>query len=222
MIDSGLEVESCELTEKRLYIKAFSKRLTADVKQGDPVQYGISISTSDVGAGSLRIEPMLFRLVCTNGLIMADSSLKKFHIGRAIPVEELREILSSEAKKKADEAFWLAARDVVRNSLRPEVFAAAVDKLRDTAQQKLQNFDLNHVVEVASSYVGIGGEKTKTSIVEHLAAGGDLTKWGLINAFTRAANDVDDYELATDLERAGGKIIELTPSQWKTVATKTA
>jgi len=73
MLDRRMRVISAEITEQRLYIKAVTDQLMADVKQGDTVQYGLVISSSDVGGGSVKVEPFLNRLVCTNGLILRSS-----------------------------------------------------------------------------------------------------------------------------------------------------
>jgi len=61
-------------------------------------------------------------------------------------------------------------------------------------------------------------EKTTGSILTALAKGGGLSKWGLSSAITQIANDADDYELATDLERAGGKVLALDGKAWDTIS----
>ncbi len=45
--DKSMRIESSALTETRMYIKAVTTRLEAEVKTGDVVQMGISISNSD-------------------------------------------------------------------------------------------------------------------------------------------------------------------------------
>lgn len=216
----GFRVESCEMTDRRFYLKVFTDRIQEDVKPGDPVQYGLVISSSDVGAGSVRIEPMLYRLVCTNGMVLADSKVRKYHVGREMAAEELREIVGDEARQTADRAFWLSVRDVVAHTMRPEVFEKAVARMRDATQDKITNYDLKEVVERTAKAVGITGEETRQSIIDQLAAGGDLSRWGLANAFTAAANTQADYERASLLERAGGQVIELSPYDWKSCAGK--
>ena len=37
--------------------------------------------------------------------------------------------------------------------------------------------------------------------------GSDVSSYGLINAVTRASQDVEDYNRATDLERIGGELL---------------
>jgi len=57
----GIQIVSSELTEKRMYIKAINRRLELEVKKGDVVQAGITITNSEVGLGSLRVEPLIYQ-----------------------------------------------------------------------------------------------------------------------------------------------------------------
>ena len=59
-------------------------------------------------------------------------------------------------------------------------------------------------------------ENVRRSILDNLASGADgagMNKWGLANAVTYAAGSVEelDYDTATELERAGSKIIDCRP-----------
>jgi hypothetical protein len=224
-IEKGLKIESSAVTDKRLFIKAVSPALKSEIKQGDVVQYGITISTSDVGAGSVRVEPLIYRLVCKNGLIMP-SAIRKMHIGKNQTESDVYELLSDSTKHLTDTAFWAQVRDVVLASLKPENFEAQVDRLRVAAGEEIKNFDLPRVVELTMRATGLTGDGKKNSILAALASGNEgagLTKWGLINSFTRAAqDDAIDYEESVEMERAAGLILDLAPSQWKTISTVAA
>lgn len=63
-----IRFESCQITESRMYIKAVNPRLQAEVSPGDIVQAGVIISNSEVGLGSVSIQPLIYRLVCSNGI----------------------------------------------------------------------------------------------------------------------------------------------------------
>jgi len=221
-IEKGLKIESSAVTDKRLFIKAVSPALKSEIKQGDIVQYGITISTSDVGAGSVRVEPLIYRLVCKNGLIMP-SAIRKMHIGKNQTESDVYELLSDSTKHLTDSAFWAQVRDVVIASLKPENFEAQVDRLRVAAGEEIKNFDLPRVVELTMKATGLTGDGKKNSILAALASGNEgagLTKWGLINSFTRAAqDDAFNYEESIEMERAAGQILELAPNQWKTIST---
>lgn len=219
--DKGMSVASSEITEKRLFIKALSSRLRSEVKVGDVVQYGLVISTSDVGAGSVRVEPLIYRLSCQNGMI-STTAIRRFHIGKNEADNEVRELLSDKTRELSDQAFWMQVRDVVVGSMRPENFEKEVDKLRLAANLEIKNFDLPRVVELTMKAVNITGEDKKNSILAALASGNEgagLTQWGLINSFTRAAQDDKfSYEDSIEMERAAGQIIELPRKSWEHIA----
>ncbi len=225
IIEKGLHVESCELTERRLYVKALSPLMKADVQVGDTVQSGIIITNSDVGAGALRVEPMIHRLRCKNGLIMA-TALKSYHVGSRQQGDDIYEILSDKTKQLDAQAHWAKCRDVIKASLQQSVFDEQVEMLRAAAEQRISNFDIPSVIELTMDAVGIGNEKTKNDMVAYLANGADgagLTKWGLMNAFTFAAQiDKVDYDESVELERAASKILTLSPGKWKSISMAAA
>jgi hypothetical protein len=221
MLDKGLQIDSAEITDKRVYIKALMPKLTAEVKKGDVVQYGLLISNSDVGCGSCRIEPLVYRLVCLNGLVM-NSAIRKFHVGRNQAEDDIYELLSDNTRELTDAAFWSQVRDVTLNSMNEDYFQKQVERLTAAAEDKIENFDIPEVIELAARAVGINGEKTKQNMIAYLANGADgagLTRWGLINAVTHAAQSEEiSYDQSVDLERAGTQILELAPRDWKRIA----
>lgn len=223
--EHGLQVASSEITDKRLFLKLLSPRLTGEVQKGDAVQYGLTISTSDVGAGSVRVEPLIYRLVCLNGMI-SNTAIRKFHVGKSQAEGDVFEILSDRTKELSDAAFWAQVRDIVLASLKPENFEREVSRLQHAAGLKIANFDLPEVVELAMKATGLTGENKKNSILAALASGNEgagLTQWGLINSFTRAAqSDEFDYETSIEMERAAGQILELPRKDWSRIADAVA
>lgn len=221
MLDQKMNIVSSEITEQKLYLKALTPALKSEIVPGDVVQHGLIISTSDVGAGSVRVEPLIYRLVCSNGLIMP-SSIRKYHVGKNQAENDIMELLTDKTRELTDAAFWAQVRDIVNASLRPEIFQREVDRLKFAQGLKIENFDLPKVVELAMKATNVSGEIKKNSILSALASGNEgagLTQWGLINSFTRAAqNESFDYETSIELERAAGQILELSPTQWKTIA----
>ncbi len=196
LIKNNFEVLSSEVTERRLYLKTSTPKVQGEVKKGDVVQYGVMISTSDVGAGSLRIEPFITRLVCMNGMVM-ETNFRKAHLGRNTIEAQVTEFLSDNTKKLNDAAFFATVQDYLVGTMRPEIFEKEINKLREAANMPIKNFDLEQVVELTMDAVGVKGENTKKSILHALASGNEgagLTKWGLINSFTRAAQDETGLE----------------------------
>lgn len=226
MLESGMNVVSSDLTERRLYLRATTERLKVDVKVGDTVQAGIMISNSDVGAGALRVEPFIMRLSCLNGMVM-QHALKRAHLGKSLAMgDDVQELLSEGTIRLGEAAFWAEVKDVVKACLSPEIFNREVEKMVAATTEQITNFNLNEVVEIAVRKIGLHHttEQTKKSIVDALATGNQgagLTKWGLANSFTAAAAaDHLDFDTSIDLERAGAQILELSKSDWSVVAEK--
>ena len=84
----GMHFESCQLTDSRMYIKVVNTRLEAEVVPGDIVQSGIIISNSEVGLGSVSIQPLVYRLVCSNGMVVNDAQTRRNHVGRVNEASE--------------------------------------------------------------------------------------------------------------------------------------
>jgi hypothetical protein len=209
---AGCEIKSMELTETRLYIQAVTARITGEVKKGDVVQAGIVISNSEVGCGSVRVEPMIFRLVCLNGMILP-TAMRRHHIGRAGEGEwnegDAYEVFSDATRKLDDKAFWAKVNDVTMSALDDVKFADQVKQLAATTA--IDTGKPKDAVEIIGSTFGLQ-EGEQENVLNHLAKGGDLSLWGLANAVTRTAEDVDSYDRAIELERIGGQVIELAPS----------
>ena len=69
--------ESVELTETKIYLKVVTPRVEYEIAPGDVAQAGIVITNSEVGHGTLSVQPLVYRLVCRNGLIASDRALRK-------------------------------------------------------------------------------------------------------------------------------------------------
>ena len=213
----GAEVISCELTQTKMYLKVVNRRLELDVRPGDTVQAGFVLSNSEVGAGSVRVEPLVFRLICTNGMIAPDYGQKRYHVGRTLEAEENREIYRDETMAADDHAFLLKVQDTIRLAIDQAKFAHLVERLQETAGQPLSGNPVR-AVEVLTSRYSLTQDESG-GVLRNLISGGDLSRYGLLNAVTRTSQEVVDYDRATELERLGGQLMALEPKDWRELAT---
>lgn len=204
------EIVSSQITETHMYIKVINKKLKAEVSVGDVVQAGIVISNSEVGLGSLKVEPLLYRLACRNGLIVKDFAQKRYHVGKQIESDDSAyEIFSDETLAQDDKAFFMKVQDTVRTAIDEVKFNLSVEKLRATMNESTGPDPVKTVELLADQY--ILNQNERGSILRHFIMGADNSKYGLINAVTRASQDSEDYTRATDLERLGGELLALPP-----------
>jgi hypothetical protein len=213
----GVKIMSSEVTEKRLYIKVVSERLTYEVKKGDAVQAGICLSNSEVGKGSVRVEPFLYRLICLNGATIEDSAIRKFHIGRSgADLDAAEEVFRDETREADDKAFVMKLQDVIRAAFDDEAFNALKGLTVDASTRKIKR-PVEDVVEEITSKYGLN-KNQRSTFLQNLIEGADLTQWGVANAVTAIANKAEDYETATELERVGGSILAMDAAGWKDLA----
>jgi hypothetical protein len=223
LADVGCEVLSSQITETRLYIQAATPRMELDLNklrtsgrklnEIEPVQAGIVISNSEVGAGALSLSPMLYFLTCFNGAIAA-RGMHRNHVGRRgdslFELEEAAEYYSDKTKEMDDRVLWSKVRDVVDGMFTMDGFTSIVQKFAAAGSVRI---DAPKAIEEISTRYGLL-ETEKTSVLNHLIEGGDLSVYGLSSAVTRASTDVESYDRAVELERVGGDIIELPQTIW--------
>lgn len=213
--EKQLVLQSCNLSDEKLYLKATMPMLRGEVRVEDVVEMGIVISNSEIGMGSVTVKPLIYRLVCKNGLI-SDSSLRKYHVQKANKGfgDDVNLLLSDNTRMMEDQAFWSGVRDIVKNSLSEEFFDKELQKMKKTTEVALKTATPQEVaLNITKNY--LLNEEEGQAIFANLLTGGDFSQWGVVNAVTAVANETDSYEKATRLETIGGEILTLSPTEWE-------
>lgn len=206
-------VESCEVTDERMYIKVVNPRLETEVVPGDVVQSGILITNSEVGMGSMAVQPLVYRLVCSNGMVVNDAATRRYHIGRGNEAGEDYSLYSTATLAADDRALMLKVQDTVKAAVDQVRFEKVVEMMRAAKGAKITTNDIPHMVELASADYGMT-KRESSGILDHLIRGGDFTLYGLANAVTRTAQDVESYDRSTEMESIGYSILGMSRSRW--------
>ena len=208
--------ESCQITDDYLYMKVVNPRLTAEVVPGDIVQAGVVISNSETGRGAVCVQPLVFRLVCSNGMTVNEARARRNHIGRVESSEENFQIYSQETIQADDKAFIMKLQDTVRAAVEEAKFARVVDKMREARDAKLDTSRIPDVVKMTGSSMGYT-ESEGEGIMQHLIEGGDFSLYGLANAVTRFSQDVESYDRASRLEEIGYSVLTMSPMLFRSI-----
>lgn len=206
-------IESCEITDQRMYIKVVNKRLTAEVTPGDIVQSGMLITNSEVGLGSMAVQPLVYRLVCSNGMVVNDAATRKYHIGRGNESGEDYTLYTNATLEADDKALMMKVQDTVRAVVDQTRFDKVVNMMREAKGAKIVTANIPQMIELASSDFGYT-KKEGEGILDHLIRGGDLSLYGFANAVTRAAQDMESYDRSTALESIGYSILGMSAEKW--------
>lgn len=214
----GIKIMDCQITEERMYVKAVTTRIQGEIKKGDVVQAGVIFSNSEVGSGALKISPLVYRLVCLNGMILPDNRFRAFHVGKRADGEEaVYEMLTDETRRADDHAILLKARDVANGIFNQTYFNQLLLSLQEAANDIAHTKRPDKAVEILSNKIGLN-ETEQVSVLTHLLQGGDLSRWGFANAVTRAAQDVESWDRSVELEQIGGQVVTLERKDWSEIA----
>lgn len=212
----GVEVLSCEVTDRRLYIKAVTHSVRAEIKslrRGDFVEAGVMISNSEIGLGAVQVIPFFHFVVCTNGMVRNKEGLRASHIGTKFDGDEnLAQILADDTRKAIDRTVLLKVRDVLSAAMSQVTLDRAIAEMQATTERVITG-DPAKAIEVLAQDFALT-EVERGSILRHLITGGDISQYGVMNAVTRTAEDSLSYDRATEIEALGGRVLDLAPSQW--------
>jgi hypothetical protein len=164
----------------------------------------------------MNVQTLVYRLVCENGMISGrdfGDGIRYAHRGSRQP---LGVVFSEDTMQAHGHAIGLQVRDTVEQILSPENFERTLAALKNATGNMVVG-DPTKAVEQLGKVVGFTQDEG-SSIMRHLIEGGDLSQYGLAQAVTRYAQDDDvSYDRSTELERVGGKIVELSGRPLKNV-----
>jgi hypothetical protein len=230
VMECGCEVRSCQLTEDRLFLKVVDPTREETIMPAgavwgvghdsvDVVQPGLVLSNSEVGNGSLSLQPAVHTVKCTNLATFRENAATKTHLGRALGNgdDNVRKYLTDETRRREDFATWSKLKDLAKASLDGAIFDDLVAKLPRAKECRIEE-DVQGAVERVANHFDIGARE-QTLVLDELIAGADRTQYGVHAAITRASQKLDAYEQATTLEEVGGRVIDLTPDQFVRIST---
>jgi len=183
--------------ENIMSMKIRFTNLIGSVRQSDTVYGGIYLRNSEVGRSSLTISALIYRLVCTNGLMLpnAETVSNTFHLGsKNILGYSPNYIIPTEALNRIDE--------VINHLLSKEMFKNNLRHLRQTTEVQVKKVKYKKIKEFYQTT-----DDEEKMIKEEFEKENDFTVYGLIQAFTSTARKIKDIQRSLYLERIGGLII---------------
>ncbi|HEV3385944.1 MAG TPA: hypothetical protein VG097_14090 [Gemmata sp.] len=169
---------------KRMFSRSILPHIE-DVRPGDQLRGGVALKATE---NEVWMFPYIFRLVCSNGAIAAQTvdswSLEDLHI-----------IEPEFATQSIREGFAVCSR--------ADTFHDNVRRMRNAAQVEA-DFTIS-LLPFLSRYAR-GDVGLIAQIMNQFSREGDRSQFGLANAVTAIARDTNDPALRWDLEELGGSI----------------
>ena len=209
LVEEGSQwrIHQCGLTSVRMHIEAIYPNLNGEVKVGDEVALAVKITSSEVGSGALSVQLGVHRLICSNLMVVPKWSQRQIHLGRQ--QDEMVALLSDATIKKEDQLIIDKMRDVVTGMADTERFQELLGTMKESAGYELD--DPVKATEILCGDLALTAGESNL-VANNMIKGGDASIWGLTNALTAAARDLD-MERKSELELAAGKMME-TATDW--------
>ena len=210
LLDKGYEIMSSAITDSKMYIKARLPKLEREVTKGDVVQAGVTISNSEVGAGSVNVSPFIYRLICANGMTINDARLNSRHLTSSqATIDGVWTVLSDEAKELDNRALLAKVKDVVLSTTDEVRFNQNVAKMTDATEIKIKS--PTKVIEVLENRYDLSKLEGE-SILENLVNRRDDNQkfanlWSVVNSITALGNTMEDYDRGTKMQEIGGRLL---------------
>lgn len=174
------------INEERLHLRLIETEMM-DI-EGEDLFAGISLDSSDVGRSGLSVKFFIWKQVCTNGLVIAQSSAKLFrqkHIG--ITHEDFAAGLN-----EGLQIFY-------------ELKDSVAESIRETAKIPV-NEDIEELLEEIKEKTNLSDDAA-TEVIEFMNVKYDKNRWGLINGITDVAQKYT-LERRIELETIAGNMLK--------------
>lgn len=179
--DANIEIKTFVFEETHMFLKIVSNEI---VDSASGLKAGVMVGNSEVGMGSISVEPFVFRKVCTNDLIVAqEKSFRHAHI----------HFLPSELNRRMAEGISHAF----------EIASSVLDKFLATRMEP--------IIDPVAVIIKLAEErklsmKFTDEVVSHYHAEPERTRFGVINAFTSAAQTLAPLQ-RIEVERFAGTLV---------------
>ncbi|RJR27631.1 DUF932 domain-containing protein [candidate division WWE3 bacterium] len=190
------DIEALNLTDDFMTVQFKSQDLMKDVRAGDTVIGGISIRNSEIGLSSVQVIPRIFRIQCTNGMVLEQFKTKQVHLGKG----DGGEFESGQVYNQ------------IRLSIRHtfESFGAIVEMMKSSTDWRFDAAKIATVIQNVVTRFNLT-EAQKENLLVAWGAEPENTIYGLANTITRAAQSEKSFEGRYALEAIGGQILTTEP-----------
>lgn len=182
---AGGAVSDCFDDGSRLFVRSVLPRMR-DVGPRDSVQAGVALRAT---LQEVWVHPYLFRQVCTNGAILAQT-VHSCHI------DPLRDLVPAQREQKI--------RQAVRGCCGEDAFSNGIHGMLQAQESGVDH--LLNLMSLLSSLPSRMVTPVLGDILDRFSGEADRSSFGLMNAITSVARDTPDPEMRWRLEECGGAI----------------
>jgi hypothetical protein len=229
--DAGIttEILSCDLTENKMMVKIAAPEIFVNAPEllngyrspfqganlpewarkkfgvdGNGVFAGLVLTNSETGGGAFTLVPRIGVLSCMNGMMRTKDAIRRVHIGTKWDEGEIQ--WTDEVYKRTLDLITAKTKVAVQNFLSEEYLTKTVDDISGKAATPVEN--AADAIQVVTKQVGFT-DTQRDGILDHFIKGGQMTAGGIMQAVTSFAQELEDADVAFEMEAAATKVLEL-------------
>jgi hypothetical protein len=210
-----------QVTDTNTYIRFITRE--PQITLGNrKLHIGFQYSNSEVGQGFAKFSAFFFDSFCENGCIFGSltvANVKYAHRGSRIETDFGRIF---------EERIQATELANIRGAVRDATTLAVGGTYIPDVLQLLERAQANEIPDDVKTADFIKEIGKKVGLTESEQEGalvhwdGTNNQYGVQAAITRLAQDADNFSRRTELEEAGGKVIEMNDKTWKSIAALSA
>jgi hypothetical protein len=212
-----LVVRSATITPARMYLQVSFPKIAGEIAVGDVIEYGFTLTTSEVGRGKVDVQDWFHQLRCSNGWV-GESIFSKRHTGRRIgDDEEDYSLYADDTIQKELEAFQFRLRDLLKASVTPANFQTRMEKFRGAGKDTFKHSEAEEIVKNVTKKYSFSLDLMK-SVFDRVMENTQPSRLAIADAVTFEAHETADADHAYLLEQTGYAIVAMNPSEWKEIS----
>lgn len=209
-----------QITDTNTYIRFITREPQFTIKlKGDRernLRFGFEYRNSEVGHGFQQFKSFVFDEVCLNMHIFVKqiSMIKFMHKGSKIETM-FGPIFEDRIRKQEILNIKSAVVDATKLAVEGAYMMEIKQYVQASLQNEIQTTDTAALIRAIGEKLGLSDKEKENTLVHY----DDSMKnaYGIASAITRLAQDAHSFNRRVELEEAGGKLLAMTPSVWKSI-----
>lgn len=196
-----IDVETCSLTEKKMYVRFIIPELNHKIKNlknyrnpvtfeqsGGNVVTGFILSNSEVGHGQLTITPSLFVDACSNGCVWYNESWQRKHLGAKLDNGLIN--WSNQTHRHNSQLIMSQIKDTINKFVSPDFIGKKIEEIEAASNTPIEN-PINYIKNL-SKHCGINDDEVTEVLNYFMKQGSQESVFDGVQAITYFSQTIDE------------------------------
>ena len=217
LIKHEAKFKSAHISETRMYLRAVfdGESQTFDVGEGDTYTNGVAIINSEVGNGTAKIVPFVWRKICSNGMMGWAEGMPIFehrHLGSKIDAG----VYSPETLTLEGGFLLSSMRDIISAISKPDAFRKMMEAMEGTKEVKPESiYDTVEGLAITFNLTESLKQRVMDAVMKDNTIPTDAigSQYALVNGITGSAKHLNP-DAQYEMEMLGSQVSQMSPKKF--------